>query len=40
MAESDQEIRTRGDRDAAVKEAVLEFNKVARGVNRVIQVCV
>ena len=37
MAESDQEIRTRGDRDAAVKETVLEFNKVARGVNRVIQ---
>ena len=36
MAESD-EIRTRGDRDAAVKEAVFEFNKLARSVNRVIQ---
>ena len=37
MAEADQDIRTRGDRDAAVKETVLEFNKVARGVNRIIQ---
>ena len=37
MAEADQEIRTRGDRDAAVKESVFEFNKVARGVNRIIQ---
>ena len=36
MAEAD-EIRTRGDRDAAVKETVLNFNKVARGVNRIIQ---
>ena len=36
MTDSD-EIRTRGDRDAAVKEAVIEFNKVARGVNRIIQ---
>ena len=36
MAEAD-ETRTRGDRDAAVKETVLEFNKVARGVNCIIQ---
>ena len=36
MAESD-EIRTRGDRDAAVKEAVFEFNKLARNINRVVQ---
>ena len=36
MTDSD-EIRTLGDRDAAVKEAVIEFNKVARGVNRIIQ---
>ena len=36
MAEAD-EIRTRGDLDAAVKEAVIEFNKLARSVNRVIQ---
>ena len=37
MAESDQEIRTRGERDAAIKESTLEFNKLARSVNRVIQ---
>ena len=37
MAEAHQEIRTRGDRDAAVKETVLEYNKVSRGVNRIIQ---
>ena len=37
MAEAAQDIRTRGNRDAAVKEAVLEFNKMARGVNRIIQ---
>ena len=36
MTDSD-EIRTRGDRDAAVKEAVIKFNKVARGVNHIIQ---
>ena len=28
MAEADQDIRKRGDRDAAVKETVLEFNKL------------
>ena len=37
MAESYQEIQTRGDHNAAVKKTVLEFNKVARGVNRIIQ---
>ena len=36
MTDSD-EVRTRGDRDADVKEAVVEFNKVARGVNRIIR---
>ena len=38
MAESDQEIRTRGERDAAIKESTLEFNKLARSINRVVQV--
>ena len=37
MAESDQEIRTRGERDPAIKESTLEFNKLARNINRVVQ---
>ena len=37
MAESDQEIRTRGERDAAIKESTLEFNKLARNINRIVK---
>ena len=37
MGESDQEIRTHGERDTAIKESTLEFNKLARSVNRIIK---
>ena len=36
MTDSD-EIRTRGERDAAIKESTLEFNKLARNINRIVQ---